>query len=54
MSRHNFNDAEIEALRKFVEKGGGLLIGGQAWSWRHYSGLWSDHVQFANGFPGNK
>jgi len=41
-------------FQTFVKNGGGLLVAGQAWAWAYYSGEWSDKVQFANGYPGNK
>jgi hypothetical protein len=31
-----FSDAEIEAVRQFVEQGGGLYMGGEEWSWDSY------------------
>ena len=47
-----FTDSEIDILHDFVESGGGLMVGGQAWSWKQKS--FSNSVQFANGYPINK
>lgn len=45
-----YNDPLTEKLVQFVKHGGGLLIGGQAWSWASQQG--SDKVLFS--FPGNQ
>lgn len=33
----NFTDAEIEAVRQFVQDGGGLMMAGLGWSWEAYA-----------------
>lgn len=45
-----YNDTLTKKLVQFVKRGGGLLIGGQAWNWASQHG--SDKVLFS--FPGNK
>ncbi|XP_059113639.1 TRPM8 channel-associated factor 2-like [Peromyscus eremicus] len=45
-----YNDNLTEKLVQFVKRGGGLLIGGQAWYWASQHG--SDKVLFS--FPGNQ
>ncbi|XP_021508978.1 TRPM8 channel-associated factor 2 [Meriones unguiculatus] len=45
-----YNDTLTEKLIQFVKRGGGLLIGGQAWYWASQHG--SDKVLFS--FPGNQ
>ncbi|CAM9353029.1 unnamed protein product [Lampetra fluviatilis] len=39
------------ALERFVRRGGGLLVGGQAWSWTTMNGNPADPL---DGFPGNR
>ncbi|MBN3292254.1 TCAF factor, partial [Polypterus senegalus] len=46
----SYSDHQAEQIHEFVSEGGGLLIGGQAWSW-YYSH--PDQVAVA-GYPGNK
>ncbi|KAL6091250.1 hypothetical protein STEG23_027012 [Scotinomys teguina] len=45
-----YNDSLTEKLVQFVKRGGGLLIGGQAWYWASQHG--SDKV--LSSFPGNQ
>uniref|UniRef100_A0A8C2MRC6 TRPM8 channel-associated factor 2 n=1 Tax=Cricetulus griseus TaxID=10029 RepID=A0A8C2MRC6_CRIGR len=45
-----YNDTLTEKLVQFVKRGGGLLIGGQAWYWASQQG--SDKV--LSSFPGNQ
>ena len=37
MNTTRYTEAEVEAIREFFEKGGGLLISGQSWSFVEYS-----------------
>ena len=43
-------DKGVNLTLDFVKKGKGLLIGGQAWSWRSND----PDINRINGFPGNK
>lgn len=45
-----YSDEEVEKIHGFVSRGGGLLVGGQAWSWAARN---VDDNAVA-GFPGNK
>uniref|UniRef100_A0A8D0HJK8 Peptidase M60 domain-containing protein n=1 Tax=Sphenodon punctatus TaxID=8508 RepID=A0A8D0HJK8_SPHPU len=45
-----YSDAEAEKIHEFVSEGGGLLIGGQAWSWSAEN---PSHNAIAE-YPGNK
>lgn len=45
-ARNSVTDAEAQEIVKFVNGGGSLLVGGQAWSW--------GSSNYAAGFAGNK
>ncbi|KAH0508905.1 TRPM8 channel-associated factor 3 [Microtus ochrogaster] len=45
-----YNDSLTEKLVQFVKRGGGLLIGGQAWYWASQHG----HDKVLSSFPGNQ
>lgn len=45
-----YSDEKVEKIHGFVARGGGLLVGGQAWSWA--AGNADDNA--VAGFPGNK
>ncbi|XP_062838799.1 TRPM8 channel-associated factor homolog [Anolis carolinensis] len=44
-----YNEQNADGLVQFVKRGGGLLIGGQAWHWAGQHGM----KNVLNGFPGN-
>ena len=46
-AHENVNEKDIKSIHDFVEKGGGLLICGQAWNWKQ-----SGESLFT--YPGNK
>ncbi|KAH0616310.1 hypothetical protein JD844_027337 [Phrynosoma platyrhinos] len=45
-----YSDREVEKIQEFVSEGGGLLIGGQAWSWAAENTAFSAIAEY----PGNK
>ncbi|XP_062839385.1 TRPM8 channel-associated factor homolog [Anolis carolinensis] len=45
-----YNDEQAKGLVRFVRRGGGLLIGGQAWNWSYKHGKENVLVEF----PGNR
>ena len=45
-----YNDSLTEKLVQFMKRGGGLLIGGQAWYWASQHG----HDKVLSSFPGNQ
>ncbi|NXL90449.1 TCAF factor, partial [Alectura lathami] len=45
-----YSDEEVEKIHEFVSRGGGLLVGGQVWSWAAEN---TDQNAIAE-FPGNK
>lgn len=47
---HAYDDAQAEELVQFVKRGGGLLIGGQAWFWASQH----DAEKVLFDFPGNR
>ncbi|XP_034292517.1 TRPM8 channel-associated factor 1-like [Pantherophis guttatus] len=47
--RDAYDSAQADDLVQFIKKGGGLLIGGQAWLWSHQHGKEAVLVRF----PGN-
>ncbi|XP_036412626.1 TRPM8 channel-associated factor homolog [Colossoma macropomum] len=46
----SYNDAQCREIQEFVAGGGGLLIGGQAWSWAHSNPGCNVKIDF----PGNR
>ncbi|XP_066488178.1 TRPM8 channel-associated factor homolog [Tiliqua scincoides] len=46
----SYSDGEVEKIHEFVSEGGGLLIGGQAWSWKGEN----PGLNVIAEYPGNK
>ena len=44
-------DSDRKLVIDFVKRGGGLMIGGQAWAWENQNT--NPKLNFANGYPGN-
>ncbi|XP_060541703.1 TRPM8 channel-associated factor 2-like [Pantherophis guttatus] len=48
--RDAYDDSQVAEILNFVKKGGGLLIGGQAWYWSYSNGKHNA----LHAYPGNK
>ena len=50
----SLTDEEVSGLTDFVQNGGGIMVGGQAWSWFNRDKPDDANIGYCNGFPGNK